>query len=279
MLTQLTRLVAAGSSRPRAASHAVGGCRRDRRARFRRSRASSRAAPDARCSAGAPTVFPIECVVRGYISGSAWKEYREHGTLAGETLARRLRESDRLEPPIFSPATKAETGHDENITDRADGRDRRATDAAASSSGCAARSTSAGATIAAAARDHHRRHQVRVRPRRDGRSCSSMKSSRRTAPASGRRTQYAPGRHAAELRQAAAARLSRWRADAPAAGTATHRRRPLPDAVVRRDQRALPAMRSAASPAPTSIVDRSSRELRARRLSLHHHRRRSSPPG
>src|SRR5205085_2566234 len=62
------------------------------------------------------TVFPIECVVRGYISGSAWKEYREHGTLAGEPLAKGLRESDRLDPPIFSPATKAEEGHDENIS-------------------------------------------------------------------------------------------------------------------------------------------------------------------
>ncbi len=61
-------------------------------------------------------VVPIECVIRGYITGSAWKEYREHGTLAGEALAPGLRESDRLDPPIFSPATKAETGHDENIT-------------------------------------------------------------------------------------------------------------------------------------------------------------------
>jgi phosphoribosylaminoimidazole-succinocarboxamide synthase len=62
------------------------------------------------------TVFPIECVVRGYISGSAWKEYRERGTLAGEPLPKGLRESDRLDPAIFSPATKAEEGHDENIT-------------------------------------------------------------------------------------------------------------------------------------------------------------------
>ncbi|HEX8905680.1 MAG TPA: phosphoribosylaminoimidazolesuccinocarboxamide synthase, partial [Longimicrobiaceae bacterium] len=59
--------------------------------------------------------FPVECVVRGYISGSAWKEYREHGTLAGEPLPGGMVESDRLDPPIFSPATKAETGHDENI--------------------------------------------------------------------------------------------------------------------------------------------------------------------
>jgi len=62
------------------------------------------------------TVFPIECVVRGYLTGSAWKEYREQGTLAGERLAPGLRESDRLDPPLFSPATKAEAGHDENIT-------------------------------------------------------------------------------------------------------------------------------------------------------------------
>jgi phosphoribosylaminoimidazole-succinocarboxamide synthase len=62
------------------------------------------------------TVFPIECVVRGYLSGSAWKEYRQRGTLAGEPLTPGLRESDRLDPPIFSPATKAEEGHDENIT-------------------------------------------------------------------------------------------------------------------------------------------------------------------
>lgn len=62
------------------------------------------------------TVFPVECVVRGYLSGSAWKEYRERGTLAGEPLSKGLRESDRLDPPIFSPATKADEGHDENIT-------------------------------------------------------------------------------------------------------------------------------------------------------------------
>ncbi|MFL5498844.1 MAG: phosphoribosylaminoimidazolesuccinocarboxamide synthase [Gemmatimonadaceae bacterium] len=62
------------------------------------------------------TVFPIECVVRGYLSGSAWKEYRERGTLAGESLPAGLREADRLDPPLFSPATKADEGHDENIT-------------------------------------------------------------------------------------------------------------------------------------------------------------------
>jgi phosphoribosylaminoimidazole-succinocarboxamide synthase len=61
-------------------------------------------------------VFPIECVIRGYLSGSAWKEYAAHGTLAGERLPPGLLESGKLKPAIFSPATKAETGHDENIT-------------------------------------------------------------------------------------------------------------------------------------------------------------------
>lgn len=62
------------------------------------------------------TVFPIECVIRGYVSGSAWKEYSASGTLAGEALPKGLKESDKLSPAIFSPASKAETGHDENIT-------------------------------------------------------------------------------------------------------------------------------------------------------------------
>ena len=60
--------------------------------------------------------LPVECVVRGYLSGSAWKEYRESGTLAGEPLPAGLAESDPLVPAIFSPATKAREGHDENIT-------------------------------------------------------------------------------------------------------------------------------------------------------------------
>jgi phosphoribosylaminoimidazole-succinocarboxamide synthase len=59
---------------------------------------------------------PFECVVRGYLSGSAWAEYRDFGTLAGERLPGGLVESARLEPPLFSPATKAASGHDINVT-------------------------------------------------------------------------------------------------------------------------------------------------------------------
>lgn len=62
------------------------------------------------------TPVPFECVVRGYLSGSAWAEYRERGTMAGEPLPPGLEESARLDPPLFTPATKATTGHDENIT-------------------------------------------------------------------------------------------------------------------------------------------------------------------
>jgi phosphoribosylaminoimidazole-succinocarboxamide synthase len=61
-------------------------------------------------------MFPVECVVRGYISGSAWKEYKATGSVCGIDLPKGLRESDPLPEPIFTPATKATTGHDENIS-------------------------------------------------------------------------------------------------------------------------------------------------------------------
>jgi phosphoribosylaminoimidazole-succinocarboxamide synthase len=60
-------------------------------------------------------VLPIECVVRGYLVGSGWKDYKATGAVCGIALPPGLRESDRLERPVFTPATKAETGHDENI--------------------------------------------------------------------------------------------------------------------------------------------------------------------
>ena len=60
-------------------------------------------------------MFPIECVARGYLSGSGWKEYQKSGTVCGVKLPAGLKESDKLPEPIFTPSTKAETGHDENI--------------------------------------------------------------------------------------------------------------------------------------------------------------------
>jgi len=62
------------------------------------------------------TMLPIECVVRGYLSGSGWKDYLASGEVCGHPLPAGLRESERLDEPIFTPATKAQTGHDQNIT-------------------------------------------------------------------------------------------------------------------------------------------------------------------
>ncbi|GAB4341125.1 MAG: phosphoribosylaminoimidazolesuccinocarboxamide synthase [Calditrichia bacterium] len=60
--------------------------------------------------------FPVECIVRGYLAGSGWKEYKKSGTLHGSKLPEGLQNSSRLPEPVFTPSTKAETGHDENIS-------------------------------------------------------------------------------------------------------------------------------------------------------------------
>ena len=65
------------------------------------------------------TPLPVECVARGYLSGSGWKDYKATGEVCGITLPAGLRESDRLPEPIFTPATKADSGHDENISEDA----------------------------------------------------------------------------------------------------------------------------------------------------------------
>ncbi|HUR93228.1 MAG TPA: phosphoribosylaminoimidazolesuccinocarboxamide synthase [Gemmatimonadales bacterium] len=92
------------------------------------------------------TPVPFECVVRGYLAGSAWAEYRDRGTLAGEPLPPGLEESARLESPLFSPATKAESGHDENVPF--------ARMAAALGQGPAARLREASFAVYRAGRDH-----------------------------------------------------------------------------------------------------------------------------
>lgn len=63
-------------------------------------------------------VFPVECVVRGYLSGSGWKDYQRTGEVCGHRLPEGMRDSEQLAEPIFTPATKAETGHDENISEQ-----------------------------------------------------------------------------------------------------------------------------------------------------------------
>jgi phosphoribosylaminoimidazole-succinocarboxamide synthase len=95
---------------------------------------------------------PFECVVRGYLSGSAWAEYRSHGTLASEPLPSGLVESARLNPPLFSPATKAESGHDTNVTFAAV--------AAALGTSLAAQLREASFAIYQAGRDHAERRGI-----------------------------------------------------------------------------------------------------------------------
>ncbi len=68
------------------------------------------------CLVRKASVVPIECVVRGYLAGSGWKEYQQHSTVCGIALPRGLAQSARLPEPIFTPATKEESGHDQNIS-------------------------------------------------------------------------------------------------------------------------------------------------------------------
>ncbi len=99
----------------------------------------------------------IECIVRGYISGSGWKEYQQQGSVCGIQLPEGLKQSDKLPRTLFTPSTKAELGeHDENIT------------FAQAAELCGAEITQAGQSTGRHQRDHYRRHQVRVR--HDGRS-------------------------------------------------------------------------------------------------------------
>ena len=61
-------------------------------------------------------MLPVECIVRGFITGSAWKEYKENGTVHGEKVVSGLKESEQFQQPLFTPSTKATSGHDENIS-------------------------------------------------------------------------------------------------------------------------------------------------------------------
>ena len=110
-------------------------------------------------------MLPIECIVRGYLSGSAWAEYQRSQTMHGTPLPPGLRQSERLPEPVFTPSTKAVTGHDENISFDA------AVDAVGHEHGRGSPAHQPGrlpqgAELAAAPRHHHRRHQVRVGPDR-----------------------------------------------------------------------------------------------------------------
>jgi len=104
---------------------------------------------------------PIECVVRGYISGSAWKDYQKTGAICGIPLPAGLRESDRLPEPIFTPSTKATTGHDENISfEETVSRIGRPL---AERLRHQSRNLSPRRRACRGPRHHHRRHEIRVR--------------------------------------------------------------------------------------------------------------------
>ena len=152
-------------------------------------------------------LLPVECVVRGYLAGSGWKDYKATGAVCGIPLAAGLRESDRLEPPIFTPATKAETGHDENITFEAWSStvgSERAARGAADEPGA----LHPGPRARRGAGDHPRRHEVRVRrPRRAARLDRRGADAGLVALLAARRLRA--GALAAELRQAVRARLPR----------------------------------------------------------------------
>ena len=112
-------------------------------------------------------MLPIECIVRGYLTGSAWKEYRKAGTMHGQRAARpACRRSTQLPEPVFTPSTKAETGPRREHLLRGGRRPRRRGDGRARP-GTSRSSSTAGAPSWAAERGHHhRRHQVRARARR-----------------------------------------------------------------------------------------------------------------
>ena len=125
---------------------------------------------------------PVECVARGYLSGSGWKEYQQTGSVCGVTLPAGLRESDRLPEPIFTPATKAESGHDINISE-AEAARLVGAPARRPPEGADARNLPARRRARRVEGHHHRRHEVRVRPGRRRRSGDRRRAHRRSADA------------------------------------------------------------------------------------------------
>ena len=171
------------------------------------------------------TPLPVECVARGYMSGSGWKDYKATGEVCGIALPAGLRESDRLPEPIFTPATKADSGHDENISEAA----------AAQVVGAELLARLKTLTLAlyahgvahAESQGHHpRRHQVRVRPDRRRRAAADRRDDDAGLVALLAEGHVRARRAAAKLRQAVRARLSRVdQVEQAAAGARRCRRR------------------------------------------------------
>ena len=203
-------------------------------------------------------VVPVECVVRGYLAGSGWKEYRRTGAVCGIALPAGLREGEQLPEPIFTPATKAETGHDENISFEhmaaAVGGD-----TARGFANDAAWTSTAGRPSTPAAGDHHRRHEVRVGPAAVGRADPDRRGAdaRQFPLLAGRRL---PARAAGRRRSTSSSSATGWKRRA---GTRTARRRSCrADVVEKTRQKYLEAVRAADGLAARVIVT-SSRTGRA----------------
>ncbi len=167
-------------------------------------------------------MLPVECIVRGYLSGSAWKEYARSGTMHGTRLPDGMQESDQLPEPVFTPSTKADEGHDENISFE---RRRRPHRRIAGRQGARrlGRALSPRRRVGAGAGHRHRRHQVRDGPGRRRAGAVRRGADPRLVAVLARRRRDAR-RHPAVVRQAAGARLPRRRST----GTRRPRRRRCP---------------------------------------------------
>ena len=164
-----------------------------------------RSSPDARCWRAGRERIDAECVVRGYLAGSGWAEYQRSGEVVGHQLPDGLREADRLPEPIFTPSTKAEVGHDENIT-REQLAEMVGAELARQLEERSLALYRAGAELASAGRPDPGRHQVRVRLDRRPGGADRRAAHPGLEPLLGRgplRARRAP----AELRQAVRARL------------------------------------------------------------------------
>ena len=156
-------------------------------------------------------MLPIECVVRGYLAGSGWKDYLATGAVCGHTLPAGLRESEQLPEPIFTPATKAQSGHDENI-DRTAAIELVGRGAVRRGRANGARALRVRLGLRASARDHPRRHEARVRDRRDGPARARRRGvhTRFVTVLAGRRLRARPRRRRLSTSSSCATTARRW---------------------------------------------------------------------
>ena len=174
-------------------------------------------------------MLPIECVVRGYLAGSGWKDYQATGSTSGHALPEGLRESDRLPEPIFTPATKAQIGPRREHHAATRRPSSSAPERFAEVERVAIELYRLAAEHALDARDHHRRHEVRARRRREGHARARRRGAdaRLVALLAGRHVRAGPRRRTASTSSSCATTASDrdWDKTAPGPGAAGRRRR------------------------------------------------------